>query len=883
MDPLQAAKKAFDLIDNNSLGQAEVVVENARKKHPSHHALLAAEAFLYLRNGKTEKAREAATDLALLQDCTEPVAIDAVAHVLQQVGAFQPLAVMYQRVATLLPDSVNVQENLFNTLLRVGSYSDAQKVALALHKKHNASEPKYQTWAVMAMLAQVPLGASDHLLLKLTAKLMETSVLTPKGTLTPELCKTYVDVLVQQRRLPEALAFLQSAVGARVGLEERRLSLLRHVLVEQQRCGAAAAVARHLWRLGVDNWDAFEWYLDGIGLSDEADAESSLVLEPSQPGGCSTTISLRHDSSYDKAFSLVGDMQRSELTENHKKMKRGPFLAHLELLKRSGRTDELPAAVVEHCKWFFTKPVCFMDVVTYVHADAAARDAAVAWCTQTLPTLDNGSLTYHQLRMLEMRISQTQYTVANPRSDEDAQESVRLCVELYTAALPLSQSLAWSEEGLCDGYIHCALTIAVKQYTTTKQHEWLLAALRVVYATQRTLNNPSWLMIAVQCQRLLGIVDTKFTRQLDFKSVQFDSVRTLGFSPVVEGGAISDSEQWSREGFKFYASLGKDTSALRVKVFKFFTMTMWNDLLRFEAKLASSIARVETLAHFALTNVRQCQTQKYLFSHCEALTTEVGDALRLCMTSDLQNNEDTLVFRATLAEYVHSDSAHAVQRAMVGGCDMQSRRKAVVDQLLLFAVVHDHALRESARLAKAAAPKPRKGEKEIQGQQQLAVRLLLTEESFEKQLFNASWPQLLQPIMPQLVDTLRTGGATAGQWTSSLQELTERFTTSVLDAADATALQKALLPSTYALSAVMIAAGPSAVPVAKLATTLQPLLVAVKAKLELWASSSEQLQTSNPLLSTAAELLPLQRAKLQQLQQVVEDLAADCTAGSKRK
>ncbi|CUE67580.1 Hypothetical protein, putative [Bodo saltans] len=129
----------------------------------------------------------------------------------------------------------------------------------------------------MAMLAQVPADSKDHLQLKLTTRMLSASALN-----ATEACKAYVDVLLQQELYAEALAFLVSDRGEKIGLLERRVENIRSTLSALGKTAAAAAAARFLVTLSSDNWKYYVWYMDAFTASNghlTVDVNDAAVAE----------------------------------------------------------------------------------------------------------------------------------------------------------------------------------------------------------------------------------------------------------------------------------------------------------------------------------------------------------------------------------------------------------------------------------------------------------------------------------------------------------------------------------------------------------------------------------------------------------------------------
>lgn len=915
-DPAASAtRKAFDAIDGNNIAQAEVLVENGLKKFPQHHGLQAAEAFVLYRTGKRALALDRATTLALRDDLRDSTAIDALAHILQGLGGWDALTTLYQRAAQQLPDSLNAQENYFQALIRQGSYSEAQRVALGLNRKVGG---KYQSWAIMAMLAQVPPDSKDHLLLKLSTRLIVAGALSTDG------CKSYVDLLIQQEQYDEAFTFLKSTRGEKIGLLERRVEHVRVVLLALGRKRAAAAACRFLISLSADNWKYYAWYLDAVEAGDTAgddeDEDITLEADPNAPLSSAMVGNLQQGQPTivvpvrnvldrrleDVVPGLLEPLQQTESSDRPSKQRRAPFLAELEVLKRLIQKSEpearcaterqLRTLLVSYCERFGTKPVCFMDIVPYlsIAGGPEAVQDVVRYCESARASEAATPATSAALYILQCKCSLVAPAGA-PIADAEALDQVEALVRAYREALPISEGLGWSEEGACDGFLSCAVTLALRKHSGDS-NVWLLRALEILRNSERTMNNPSWLMLAVQVQRHLGVVDTKMTKQLDFKSVQFDSMRHIGYTPLLDGGAISDQERWDSEAHKFYHSLGKETSSLRIKVFKFFTWPMWKDLIGFEGRLKMSIGRLETLAAFALSGMRSCQTQKDLFQHVEEMTKEVESALDVLQQQPggLVSNEDSVVLRAAIVDDIHSERSQSLASRLLSPTrTMCQRTQEVHGRLALFSVVRDHITREVERQRKAAAPRNKKGNAGSVNAATTPAAVLLTQRQPTAEI---AWPSPLAHIVPLLLQALFPNEAalppTSPQWSSAIAATVADLVVPTIEDGDSIeSLSRILMPTTgYVLQALMQGACTELVPVARLADAVKSQCIE-GSWMKVLSAAGEDVNAGNSRLRGALEvshqlhsnLVSLQRRKVRELQQLVADLNVCCTAASKRR
>nr|CCC90919.1 unnamed protein product [Trypanosoma congolense IL3000] len=365
---VKAAVRIFDLIDKGMLGNAEGMLEGILPKFPNDHTLLAAEVLLLLNKGELGKCRAKAEYLSQ-QDVREENANKALVYALQQCCSWDALAHTYQR----LKDSHNekdTMENLFQTYVRMGAYNKAQQIAAQLQRKW--PDPRYQLWVVQANLAQVPHDSVDHVLLKLSTKLVDSIIVADKGVLSTSASRMFVEILQRQGLYGDAVDFLCSKRGWRVGLPEARLEMLAVTLQLNGEKGKANAVAKQAWRRQPDNWTFVQLYLKSLSEEDQSDGlmeldgpdESKRMTVDVSDGDRTLADALRFARSLSKVVCETA-------AKGH--VPRGPFMAELEILSLLGDVAQLREAIVAYAQRFFRLSCCYLDVSTYL--DAASAEA----------------------------------------------------------------------------------------------------------------------------------------------------------------------------------------------------------------------------------------------------------------------------------------------------------------------------------------------------------------------------------------------------------------------------------------------------------------------------------------------------------------------------
>lgn len=712
-----AANQIAELIDRQEYGQAEGALESAFARYPNNDALLAVQSLLLADQGNLSRAQAIATAVST-RAVTSPGSVQLLIKALQRCCCWAELAATYERLVK--QDTVKEQatmENLVQTYVRMGAYDRVQQTAMQLYRKF--ANPNYQAWVVAAMLAQVPDGATDHLLLKLATRMLDSSVLTEKGKPVPGTARAYVDVLLQQQQPQAAVDFLISPRGSAIGLPETRLEALAEVYL---RIGGhrrrVNAIGQHLWRLFSDNWTHFTLYrqsltADGTEAEAEAEAEAE-VLElphPTRPElAVRVEVSAAH-TTMEEGLALCRELQERERTERPRKMQRGPFMAELALLADARREEALSEAVLRYAQTFCRKPCCYLDLSTFLTPASAA--AVHAWCVAPREGGET-ELEAHTRRILGLRCLVACWPLGpGGPCIEELRAVVAECRSRYDEARPLSASLPWSEEGLCDGYLSVAVNACLYAYEREgRAAVWAREGLRLLSGVDRRSNNPGWLLLSVAlCQLLGGLADTAALHQLAFKSVQHDTMSHVGYWPLRRALALEDVRHWGECAEEYYERLERDCSLMRAKVFRFLSWPAMAEVKEFERRQLASAARLAHTGEHCTAQLRTCQTAKGITEHMLLFTDELRSVCRRLATADaraaLVDNTDWTVVKSVILGDIHGDKVAALAAALVPHFPLEERLDATEALAHSLVLLHDVAAVLHHQQALRAAPRPR--------------------------------------------------------------------------------------------------------------------------------------------------------------------------------
>lgn len=850
MEADHQACRVIDLVNGGQLVQAESVLEIAIMKYPSHVGLRVAGALVDLETNNIAAAKVKAEQLSK-EKVTNPTYVNALVKVLQNCCSWEALVSTYEMLRPLQNER-QTSENLIQVYARMGSYDKLQQLATQLYRQYN--DPKYQAWMVLGALARVPSGSNDDILLKVASKLLDTSVLTEKGCMNSSTVRTYVDVLVQQGACADAIEFLKTDRGAKIGLLETRLEVLAALLQKVDRAAAANAVAQHFWRMETDNWTAFVLYKDTLGTpqAEERAADTTmddevLVLPGPQPElQASIDCSAAHYGRCE-ALRFVRELQKIEEASRPGKVRRGPFLAELSLL-HEWQSAELPAKIVAYVARFYRKPSCYLDVSTFLVPPIAEQIAT--WAAEAPSTsADRDVLDPHIRRILSFKCKVATWSDADSTpAAPQLREMMAACVEQYEDCRSLSTSLVWNEEGLCDGYITVALNIALRGYakSSPRDYSFLVEGLDLMGRVDRRLNNPTWLIYSTCFSNLLGLADVAAHHQLAFKSVQHDTMTHIGYWPMLSGVAIDDIVLWEGWAENYYGHLERECSLLRAKVFVFTSWQVLQDVRTFERRQMCSLYRWMHPGHEFAAALTGCQTQKDVAKLFGSRVTELWaayerlrDAVEVVPGStdhpdtgssanQLVDNTDWLLARSMVLGNIHSAHVQELATELVkvpSPSWLLRRGKQLLSSIL---VLHDMtAIQQHQRSQQTSGTKNRKGKGKGGSVDAAAAAATASPTLYCKKILERESTldclPALKPVVAALEPYLRSVGEVSVEYAAGFADYLALLT-AVPPGGSAAAFEDFLYPQAYLLAALWKVLPVKMTPVKRWAGEMQEVL-----------------------------------------------------------
>jgi N-terminal acetyltransferase B complex non-catalytic subunit len=295
--------KLYDAIDTQKYKTALKIANQLLQKTPTWDMVRAMKALVLVRMGEIDEGSKLCRTVAATKPTDEQV-ISMLAHVYKESSDLSSVTDLYDSAWSKEPGNVDFARGLFSSYVRQGEHNKQQMTAMKMYKTFG--DETYLMWAVASILSQVEFGGEKRLLL-LAETLMRRSALLQAPKIETEVCELMLLVLRKQGE-PKLKVLLESISdgGLLCGAmkpEHDRLTMIAECQMEMHYYAEALEVFKSLLMHNPDDWS----YLCGF---------------------LNCCYKIYGDSNIARQF--LHQLQQNEKKKSSK-IKRGPFLAELEL------------------------------------------------------------------------------------------------------------------------------------------------------------------------------------------------------------------------------------------------------------------------------------------------------------------------------------------------------------------------------------------------------------------------------------------------------------------------------------------------------------------------------------------------------------------------
>ncbi|KAG8891705.1 hypothetical protein FRC00_013243, partial [Tulasnella sp. 408] len=492
-----------------------------------------------LRANKAEEAIQLCDEI-LASKPTDDTVLGIMQHVLKHLDRTPEITAMFEDAFKKQPGNEELGAQTFMSHIRVGSWKNAQIIALKLFKSFKL--PKYLFWSIMSAVLQaqnaggVNPGMTDNapILLNLALRMIDNSPIP--SYYSPDHFYLHLTILKTLDKLDEAYELIQSERGKR--LCETSLvvdELRREIFLAKGACKEEAVLCgERLSKKGDRNWITFLSLIDStfdvIKLNESqskcetdsvAPATDSEGAGPPPSDAKSTPTSTEGNGEVDPELTpkptphpelplepqaLIDGLRElfERLAKEDGLKERGGHLASLQLEKRvrireegQGKSvsDTLLSLIKQYFNNFSDKTCCFEDLKPYV---ASLQEGELtSWLGYLKEQADARDPSTPKGLARSINVFKLQrFSSTSGRTEADEQNDAALYLKTYFEALPVGKDLSDTDLQPADDLAILAANALVSAWVITRMNNMSyiggrLELRKTAHHRERNLSSPS--------------------------------------------------------------------------------------------------------------------------------------------------------------------------------------------------------------------------------------------------------------------------------------------------------------------------------------------------------------------------------------------------------
>ncbi|RCI04362.1 N-alpha-acetyltransferase 25, NatB auxiliary subunit [Rhizopus stolonifer] len=487
---------------------------------------------------------------------------------------------LYENAANQQPKNEEFGNQWFMAMVRNNDYKGQQAAAVKLQRVFK--NDKYLFWAIMSLALQ---GQSGNGLSYTLAERMMSKASEEKRLKQVEHLRLYLLILMDQEKNKEALTLLLDNEVGQMALRDPEVRQIKSELLRDSKrwTEVLEESQKALEKENPDDW--FNWlaYFEAV---------EALVEENNE-----TVIG--------EAKSLVATTQKSVL--DNKLLKRGPFLAELELLHRLRKTENkvddtlFLETIVSYFSRFGSKSCIFEDLQGYIgflRDDKEKTDTFMKSLEESIkPSKDKATQVKNVYKNINVRKIE-HFLDLHPKTD--IKEALGVVDELwkqYRDALPLGEGLEKTELQYGDEFVLLASHILLDLYCEHKQHSFVIQAICLLEdALVKSIYNFRIKLMLVRLYVLLGVYKRplEIYRTMEIKQIQFDTMTHYFTDRFTSLGCIEEVESILYDSLQIYRSNEVETPEMLVRAYQYGTYSKIQEFIGFRRRLDTSLQHAIT-------------------------------------------------------------------------------------------------------------------------------------------------------------------------------------------------------------------------------------------------------------------------------------------------
>lgn len=595
----------WDAIDSRQYKNALKLATSLLTKHPDSPYILSLKALVLERMGKPDEALPLclnAKDANPVDDLT----LSTLQIVFQRLDRLDLATSCYEYACGKIPNNPDLMMGLFNCYVREYSYVKQQQTAMKMYKL--VPEERFLLWAICSIQLQVACGNGGERLLSLAEALLKKRI-DSHGLHELEALRVYISVLEQEGKFATALDVLDGKLGKLFSIENDKLRIQGKLLICACDYDAAAKVLRSVLETCSDDWEAFLHYLscsleDG-SASDIKDIKTQNYVEPdARPNSLSSSL---REEEFDLRVSEVRSFIQKLQENNVHEVRRGPFLANIEVEKRrlmfgKKNNGELMQSFLEYFRRFGHLASFVSDVEEYLqyiepHQRLKLLQELREICFQISP----GDAIKGLGRTIAVLQVEEHFDMMHSESNDDRVAHAVFLAKLYLENLNLSKDLDSQEIMHGEELLPMASNILMELFWRTQHHGYLLEAILILefgLSIRRYIWQYRLLLVHLYTYWSATASAFEWYRSLEIKNIMQESMSHHIFPQLLSSPLWFELNSMMKEYLKFHEDYMKEAADLTFLAYRHCNYSKVVEFVKFRERLRNShhffLVRIES-------------------------------------------------------------------------------------------------------------------------------------------------------------------------------------------------------------------------------------------------------------------------------------------------
>ncbi|XP_064612793.1 N-alpha-acetyltransferase 25, NatB auxiliary subunit-like [Liolophura sinensis] len=586
----------YDCLDNGNNKKAIQEAEKVLRKQKDFQCAKVLKALALLRLGRHDESSGFLQEVHA-QHPTDEATLHAMAICYREVHKLDLIVDLYENAFKGRPDNEEILSALFMAYVRQGDYKKQQQTAMVLHKLRPNKNP-YYFWAVMSIVMQAhstkDKKLSHTMFLPLAERMTQKYVKEEKIEAEAEV-QMYLIILELLGHTEEALRVIQSPLGEKLVSELHFVSKKSaDLLCKLERWPEANVACKENLIRDPDDWQNWLGYLQAV---------FSLIDSQWTP---SEDSSEKIDHTLDMAIQFVHQDVKKYVQDG--RLRRGPYLAELELLKRLQQKNckdiTKLGTPLDLCQKFFElfgdKNSCFNDLKMFI--DLLTDEDQIMfldniWKTLELgPDVDGGVVYAQSVKQMYRHMTYLQlkrFMRGAPKMSSE--EKLKLSQELisrHKEGLQFGRDLLSTDLQYSDNYLVLAVHFMMDVWKATGNDSlvWQMI-LHLEKGVKHSPSNFQFKLLLVQLYCRMGVFGPcpALYDAMEIKHIMNDTMAHILFNHVGRLGHVMSACAMYGTMLRFFTVNHKETAEYLISSYKYGSFTKIFEFVKFREKLQNSL------------------------------------------------------------------------------------------------------------------------------------------------------------------------------------------------------------------------------------------------------------------------------------------------------